>query len=164
MPSTGLASSVVRDTTLEGDGVKPPHHRLTNLVTRRAASARRPLSIRPYRRGHILYSASLALGPIATTRVVAGFLHRPNLAADSAASAHMQAGTHSSSLDGTGAHTRRRERQLTVRGYTHMNHPPLLRQFTGLVAVVPSTGLASLVVHDTSSAGDGVKPPHHRMP
>ena len=34
MPSTGLASSVVRDTTLEGDAVKPPHHRLTNLVTR----------------------------------------------------------------------------------------------------------------------------------
>ena len=34
VPSTGLASSVVRDTTLEGDGVKPPHHRLTNLVTR----------------------------------------------------------------------------------------------------------------------------------
>ena len=34
VPSTGLASSVVRDTTLEGDAVKPPHHRLTNLVTR----------------------------------------------------------------------------------------------------------------------------------
>ena len=92
-----------------------------------------------------------------------GFLHWPNLAADSAASAHMQAGTHSSSLDGTGAHTRRRERQLTVRGYTHMNHPPLLRQFTGLVAVVPSTGLASSVVRDTTLEGDGVKPPHHRL-
>ena len=44
----------------------------------------------------------------------------------------MQAGTHSSSLDGTGAHTRRRERQLTVRGYTHMNHPPTAKAVYGV--------------------------------
>ena len=81
-----------------------------------------------------------------------GFLHRPNWAADSAALAHKQAGTHSSSLDGTGAHTRRRERQLTVRGYTSRTTLLLLRQFTGLVAVVPSTGLASTVVRDTAQA------------
>ena len=56
----------------------------------------------------------------ATQHRLAGFLlllsHRPNLAADSAASAHMQAGTHSSSLEAPERTPEDgRERQLTVR-------------------------------------------------